>query len=72
MFFGELVGTDNINDEDAFRHDAIEGNMPFVKDTAKADTEFAAVSSHEWRVCETFKNPVQVEQIGVSLRFAEV
>lgn len=72
MLFGELVSSNNINDEHAFRHYAIEGDMPFMKDTAKAGAEFAAVSSHEGRVSETFENPVQVEQIGVGLRFAEI
>jgi len=72
MFFRELVNSDNVNDEYALRHDAIEGDMPFMKDAAKADAEFAAVSSHQGRVCEKLENPVQVEQIGVSLRFAEI
>ncbi|MBB3590344.1 hypothetical protein FHX08_000688 [Rhizobium sp. BK529] len=71
MFFWELVSSDNIDDEHAFRHYAIEGDMPSMKDAAKAGAEFAAVSSHERRFCEKFENPVQVNQIGVGLRFAE-
>ncbi|MBB3393006.1 hypothetical protein FHT82_005795 [Rhizobium sp. BK275] len=39
MFFGELVSSDNIKDEHAFRFYAIEGDMPFVKDTAKAGAD---------------------------------
>lgn len=72
MLFGELLSADNIDNEHAFCRYAIEGNMSSVKEAAKAGAEFAAVSSHEGRICEKFENPVQVEQMGVGLRFAEV
>ncbi|EJJ28985.1 hypothetical protein PMI11_02703 [Rhizobium sp. CF142] len=72
MFFGELVGPDDVDDEYAFGRHAVEGNMSPVKKAAKAGAEFAAVSSHEGCVCEKLENPVQVEQIGIGLSFAEI
>ena len=70
--FGKPIGADDVDDEDAFRYFAIEGDMAHVKEAAKAGAEFLAFVSHGRHARKENENPVPVEKIGIGLGLAEM
>lgn len=72
MSFGKPVGADDVDDEDAVRYFAVEGDVAHVEEAAKAGAEFVARISHGRHARKKHENPVPIEKIGIRLRLAEM
>jgi len=69
---GKPVGADDVDDENAVRYFAVEGDVAHVEEAAKPGAEFVALVSHRRRAREKHEDPVPSEKIGIRLRLAEM